>query len=221
MGTIKKILANIKLPDRELHNSRLFVDLSEQVHIHFRELRTVYSVPEFFEYANIISRSAKDLKRYLLWHPNYKEQQNFENETIALGAEQQTTPLRKSPNSHRSTYFDDRLQIELQGEEVIDEIHVHYRDYRFVMNQETFRIWVDAMIKSVQILDDYLSNHTYERIEHPFRREVVKDKYYEKRNWVKRKKIKIPLKKRIEAFLLYIGGNGLVNFVTHILRFFR
>jgi len=140
MGTIKKILSITKLPDRELHNSRLFVDLSEQVHIHFRELRTVYSIPEYFEYADIITRSTKDLKKYLLWHPDYKEMQYFDNVMIALGAEQQTTSLKKNPSPHKSIYFDDRLQIELQGEKVIDEIHIHYRDYRFVMNQETFRI---------------------------------------------------------------------------------
>lgn len=221
MGDIKKILVNIKLPDRELHNSRLFIDLSEQVHIHFRELRTVYSVPEFFEFANIISRSAKDLKRYLLWHPDYEEQQNFENEMIALGAEQQTTPLRKSPKPHKSAYFDGRLQIELQGEEVIDEIHMHYRDYRFVMNQETFRIWVKAMNEALESSNEFLQNNTYKRIEHPFRREVVKDKYYEARNWVKRKKIKIPVKQRIKALLFYVGGDGLVNFAKLCTRPFK
>ena len=98
MGAIKKILANRKLPQRELHNSRLFVDLSENVHIHMRELRSVFSVAEFFEYANIISRSARDLKRFLRWHPDYAEQKVFDNVVVALGAEQQTTPLRDSPS---------------------------------------------------------------------------------------------------------------------------
>ncbi len=221
MGEIKKVLVSKKLPDRELHNSRLFVDISENVHIHFRELRTVYSVTEFFEYANIISRSLKYLKRYLLLHPEYKEHQNFENEMIALGPEQQTIPLRKSPKPHKSTYFDDRLQIELQGERVIDEIHVHYRDYRFVMNQETFRIWARTMNEALENMDDFLENNTYERIEHPFRREVVEDTYYEARNWVKLKKTKIPVKRRIKALLLYVGGHGLVNFAKLCIRAFR
>ena len=65
MGEIRKILASDSLPDRELHNARAFVDLSEQVHIHYRELRQQFSVDEFFEYADVISRSAKDLRRYL------------------------------------------------------------------------------------------------------------------------------------------------------------
>jgi hypothetical protein len=212
MGTIKKVLATTTLPDRELHNSRLFVDLSENTHIHFRELRTIYSAPEFFEYANIISKSARDLKNYLLWHPEYREQEHFENTKIALGVEQQTTPLRKSPKPHKTTYFDNRLQIELQGEKVIDEIHIHYRDYRIVMNQETFRCFAKAVNESVEVLDDFLANETYERVEHPFRREVVKDAYYEAKHWHKPVRTKIPFKDRVRAILFYIGGDRLLKF---------
>ena len=31
MGSIKKVLANADLPDRELHHSRMFVDLAENM----------------------------------------------------------------------------------------------------------------------------------------------------------------------------------------------
>jgi len=221
MGEIRKVLVNIELPDRELHNSRLFVDLSENVHMHFRELRSVYSVSEFFEFADIISRSSKDLRRYLLWHPDYREQKNFNNEMIALGPEQQTTPLRKSPKPHKSTYFDNRLQIELQGERVIDEIHIHYRDYRFVVNLETFRIWAGAMNNAVETLNVFLADNSYERIEHPFRREVVKDRYYEARNFENREKTKISVKQRIGGLLFYLGGDRLLKFAKLILQYLK
>ena len=52
MGEIKKVLAHRNMPARELHNSRLFVDLAENVHVLARELRTVFSVDEFLEHAN-------------------------------------------------------------------------------------------------------------------------------------------------------------------------
>ena len=221
MGDIKRVLVNRELPDRELHNSRLFVDLSEQVHIHFRELRTVYSVPEFFEYADIISRSARDLKRFLTWHPEYQEQQVFDNVMIALGAEQQTTPLKKSPKPHQSTYFDNRLQIELQGEKVIDEIHIHYRDYRLVTNQETFRILAAAMNEAVENLDEFLANNRYERVEHPFRKEVVKDTYYEAREWVELTGTRIPFRDRVKAIPFYLGGERLVQFAKRGMRLIR
>ena len=65
MGKIKKTLFTQELPSRELHNSRMFVDLSENIHIHFRELRLMFSVEEFFEFFSILKAGTKDIKEYL------------------------------------------------------------------------------------------------------------------------------------------------------------
>ena len=73
MGSIKKILTKISLPDREKHNSRLFVDLGENIHIHHREFRSVFSLDEFFEYVDIISASAKDIRNYVYQNPRYND----------------------------------------------------------------------------------------------------------------------------------------------------
>jgi hypothetical protein len=209
MGEIKKILVTRDLPPRELHNSRLFVDLSENVHIHFRELRTVFSVPEFLEHADIISRSARDLKHFLRWHPQYREQENFGNVMVALGAEQQTRPLQKSLAPNQSTYFDDRLQIELQAENVIDEIHIHYRDYRLVMDRENFRALAHAMNEAVDTLAGFLADNAYERVEHPFRKEVVEDAYFESRSWQRLPNTGISGRDRLRAVAFKIGGERL------------
>ena len=174
MGRVKKVLGKVRLPDRELHNSRLFVDLGENVHIHFRELRQVFGVEEFFEYADVVARSAEFLKDHLAAHPEYKEWKSFEDGVIALGPEQQTTPLTRSPQPHRSRYFDDRLQIELQSEEVIDHIHVHYRDYRLVMNFKTFRRFAVGMKEALDKLDKFLAAHPYPEKDHPFRKVVAR-----------------------------------------------
>lgn len=216
MGEIKKILASADLPERERHNSRLFVDLSEQVHIHFREFRNVFSVDEFFEYADTICRSRRDLRTYLRWHPQYREQERFDNLMVALGAEQQTRPLMKSPLPHKSTYFDTRLQIELQAENVIDEIHVHYRDYRLVMSVENFRIFASTIRDALESLEEFLSVHRYNRIEHPFRKEVVQDTYYEARNWGNPDPSKIPFKDRLIAIGYYSGGEKLARIVSNL-----
>jgi hypothetical protein len=88
------------------------------------------------------------------------------------------------------------------------------------MNQETFRMWAGAMKEALENMDDFLENNTYERIEHPFRREVVKDSYYEARNWAKPGKT-VPVKMRIKALLFYVGGQGLVNFAKLCIRLFR
>lgn len=172
MGEIKKILDNRELPERELHNSRLFIDLSENVHIHHREIRLMFGVDEFFEFTDIVKDSAKEVKKYLKKHPEYQEQKIFDGILVAGGLKRQTSPLQKSPKPHESKYFPNRLQIELQEEKVIDSIHVHYRDYRLVMNIETFREFAEGMKKALDNLDNFLEENNYNQEAHPFRKVV-------------------------------------------------
>lgn len=196
MGEIKKLLSHRQLPDRELHNSRLFIDLSENVHIHFRELRLMFGVDEFFEFINVITDSQREIKKYLSKHKTYKEQKIFDGLFVAGGLEQQTSPLTKSPKPNESKYFNNRLQIELQEEKVIDSIHIHYRDYRLVMNFETFRELSLGMKDGLESLDQYLSNNKYNQEEHEFRNIVVQKKW-------KNRKVRLSnrIKRKLQIFL--------------------
>ncbi len=192
MGAIKKILSQRRLPDRELHNSRLFVDLSENVHIHFREIRLMFGVEEFFEFTDIIRESSKEVKKYLAKHPGYKEQEVFDGLMVAGGIKRQTTPLQKSPKPHESKYFPNRLQIELQEESVIDSIHIHFRDYRMVMNFDTFREFVSGMKEALEHLDQFLGENSYKQGEHAFRKVVNQEEWQkEKITFLDRVKHKI------------------------------
>jgi hypothetical protein len=179
MGKIKNILSQKDLPDRERHNSRMFVDLSENIHIHFRELRLMFSVEEFFEFFSILNEGAQDIKKYLKKNPGYEEQKVFDGILIGGGPERQLAPLRCSPKSHESKYFPNRLQIELQEESVIDSIHIHYRDFRLVMNIHTFREFVSGMKDALNNLENILEEHPYSETEHPFRK-IVSDNKWEK-----------------------------------------
>ena len=177
MGAIKKILVNKELPGRELHNSRMFVDLSENIHIHFREIRLMFGVEEFFEFFDILKEGAADIKKYLRRHPEYKEQEVMDGILVGGGAKRQIIPLKKSPKPHVSKYFPNRLQIELQEEKVIDAIHIHYRDYRFVMNFETFREFTHGMQEALANLDEFLSQNEYKEGQHIFRQVVETDEW--------------------------------------------
>lgn len=181
MGAIKEILFNKELPPRELHNSRMFVDLSENIHIHFREIRMMFGVEEFFEFFDILKEGARDIKRYLRRNPDYKEQEVFDGILVGGGARRQVIPLEKSPQPHESKYFPNRLQIELQEEKVIDAIHIHYRDYRFAMNLETFREFANGMKEALDTLDTYLSQHEYTEGAHPFRKKVSTEEWAQSR----------------------------------------
>ena len=169
MGEIKKVLSEILLPDREKHNSRLFVDIGENIHIHHREYRCVFSVDEFFEYADIISASAKDVRNYLLQNPQYKEEKIPDTILIAGGKERQLKFLENSPSPDRSRYFNNNFSIELQDEFVTDEIHIHFRDFRFVMTRENFKIVAGEFAKAQRALDEFEKGNDYLRQAHPDR----------------------------------------------------
>lgn len=181
MGAIKKVLSHKELPERELHNSRLFVDLSENIHIHFRDIRMMFGVEEFFEFLGVINEGARDIKKYLRRNPDYKEQEVFDGILVGGGAKRQIIPLQKSPKPHESKYFPNRLQIELQEEKVIDSIHIHYRDYRLVMNIKCFRELVGGMKDALDDLDEYLKHNQYREGEHPFRKVVETGEWREDR----------------------------------------
>jgi hypothetical protein len=175
VGKIKNILSRKELPDRELHNSRMFVDLSENIHIHFRELRLMFSVDEFFEFFSILKEGTRDIKRHLRKNPDYEEQKVYDGILIGGGPKRQMAPLKSSPQPHESKYFPHRLQIELQEESVIDTIHIHYRDYRLVMNIQTFREFVKGMNDALQNLEKILEDSPYNETVHPSRK-IVSDK---------------------------------------------
>lgn len=177
MGKIKKILLHDELPDREMHNSRMFVDLSENIHIHFRELRLIFSREEFFEFFSILKEGARDVKKYLRKNPDYEEQKVFDGILVGGGPDRQLRPLKKSPEPHVSKYFPNRVQIELQEEDVIDSIHLHYRDYRLVMNIETFKKFTRGMMVALDNLEHYLNENDYREEGHPFRKVVSREEW--------------------------------------------
>lgn len=194
MGAIKKILLNKNLPDRELHNSRMFVDLSENIHIHFREIRMMFGLEEFFEFFDILKEGARDIKKYLRRNPDYQEQKVFDGILVGGGAQRQIIPLQKSPKPHECKYYPNRLQIELQEESVIDAIHIHYRDYRLVMNIQTFREFTNGMKAALDNLDEFLQQNSYKEGEHPFR-QVVTTNEWNNRKITLKQKIKYKIKR--------------------------
>jgi len=132
MGHVEKVLAEVRLPDRDQHNCRVFIDLAESVHIHYREHRLVFDIDEFFEVANAFAEGAEKLKQRLI--EGYQLDNGYQTEII--GGKQ--TETMNIPKPHKSL-FNNRMVIEKSSPNVIDGIHIHYRDYRLVMdNKETF-----------------------------------------------------------------------------------
>jgi hypothetical protein len=166
MGAVKQLLARRTLSDREKHNSRLFVDLCENIHIHYREYRLIFSLDEYFEFADIVDKSTRDVRNYLANNPEYREQEYPTTIMIACGVDRQRKFLQNSPKPNQSAYHNNDFAVELQEEHVTDEIHVHWRDLRIALNRENFKDVADAFREATEALGTFEKDHAYQRQEH-------------------------------------------------------
>jgi len=147
MGRVKKKLAEVVLPDRDAHNGRCFTDLAENVHIHYREHRLIFSVEEFFVIAKAFEEGAKKLEEAV--KNGYKEWSGKQPEIIG-GQQKVDMPIEDPTRS----YYNNRMVIEQQESNVIDDIHIHYRDYRLVMdNHETFKKFCECVKEAEKNLE--------------------------------------------------------------------
>ncbi len=131
MGEVKKILAEGKLQERDIHNGRVFVDLSENIHFHYREHRICFSVEEYRLFAEAIGKGLEVLNEAV--EKGYKENPE-EKKARIIGGRQYVNLKMKKPL--KSAYFNNRFVIEEQAEGYTDKFHIHFRDYRLVMNNE-------------------------------------------------------------------------------------
>ena len=108
MGNIKKILLNEAVP-KPPFNDRLTVELCENVHIHYRNIRLEFPKDEFIQ----LLRELKQIDEQTVEEFEYGEDKflSLINKRMLPGISE----------------FDDRLQIE---EQVEGHYHIHYRNLR-------------------------------------------------------------------------------------------
>lgn len=147
MGQVDKILAGVWLPDRDGHNCRVFIDLSESVHLHYREHRLVFGVDEFLAVAEVFEKGAKVLRERV--SSGYVEGTDRPTEILSGS---QGKPIKVDEPD--ISYFNNRMVIEKQRGGV-DKIHIHYRDYRLVMNnKETFKKFCECVKKAEKAINN-------------------------------------------------------------------
>jgi len=85
---------------------------------------------------------------------------------VAGGRNQQRKLLKNSPAPNKSTYFPNDFAIELQDESVVDEVHVHWRDYRLALPREHLKLIADAFTQAKKELESFEATHEYKRKPH-------------------------------------------------------
>ena len=108
MGQVKRVLFESKC-DKPMLNNRFTVELCENVHMHYRNLRLEFPKEEFLMLLQAFqSLDAKDIENFNYDDDNFKE-------------------LFSIHNLPDDTEFDDRFIIE---EQVQGHFHIHYRNLR-------------------------------------------------------------------------------------------
>lgn len=146
MGNIREVLYKADVP-KSMLNSRLTVELCENVHLHYRNLRLEFPKEEFL---------------FLLKHLKGLDESEIESFDYS---EDNFKALVQTFDLPASTEYDDRLQIE---EQVEGHYHVHYRNLRMeVVNLRELGYWeVPKQIGMDQIYyQDILSKHNIKKLD--------------------------------------------------------
>ena len=114
MGNIKRIIKKTKV-SKPLLNNRFTVELCENVHIHYRNLRLEFPKEEFLLILQLLKGVNEDEVRNF----NY-EASNFKGIVHSM----------KLPND---TEYDNRFQYE---EQVNGQYHVHYKNLRLEFKRD-------------------------------------------------------------------------------------
>lgn len=124
MGDIKKLLAHEQLEPRSITPNALWVDLCENVHIHFRNIRFDMSIKEFCQFMagmhNLWKAAEQQIEigKFEEGDPNILNHMRF-NEAF----------------SNSSDYYPNRFLVEWNKD---GTYHIHYRDLRLHLSQDEF-----------------------------------------------------------------------------------
>lgn len=117
-----------------------FMDMAENIHIHYRDLRIELSVPEFVEFADLCQVYLPQVRKEIEAgyrdgvHPNT-------NQVNTWKAFSNKTPLQ-----HAIAYNPNRISLE----ENLDGYHIHIRNYKILLDKDSFMNFARA---AKEILD--------------------------------------------------------------------
>lgn len=158
MGNPLKVLAEAELPRRWPWNSMILVDLCENIHIHYREVRFEFTMPEFREYTDWIAHTREEVEKYLADNPEWEEDAYGDTVWKVGGGPHLLT---ESPEPNKSAYYPNRLLVQLETPKD-HEIHVHYRNMRLDLSRQELRYLAATLANAVEQLNRYERTHGYQ-----------------------------------------------------------
>ena len=157
MGKIVRKIDTQQVPsDQRLCKKRMCVDLCENVHLHYRDLRMEFSVEEWRKFAKLIQEAADGVE-----------------EAVAKGYREGSHKMAgkwQTMLSFPSAYFPDRLQIE---ENANGSYHIHWNEFRLEMLPQTLAVFKRAIAQvnklgknTVKLADLLVTRWNIDNFEH-------------------------------------------------------
>lgn len=127
MGVIKKMLYRGNLLGKQRHN-HFFLDMEENIHIHYRDLRIELSRGEFEDICEAFRKQSQELQ-IIINEKNYQDGKlpNANQDDVRIWTESQL--------KHDVKYHQQRFSLE----ECSDGFHFHCRNYKLLFNETEFR----------------------------------------------------------------------------------
>ncbi|MBF0214897.1 MAG: phosphotransferase [Magnetococcales bacterium] len=127
MGVIKKVLYRGQILGKPRHRN-LFLDMEENIHIHYRDLRIELSRNEFEELAEIFRKQSQELQTII-------REKNYQDGKLANANQDDVRIWTESQLKHEVSYHPHRVSIEACS----DGYHLHYRNYKLLIDEADFR----------------------------------------------------------------------------------
>ncbi|KAA6181541.1 phosphotransferase [Thiohalocapsa marina] len=146
MGVIKRVLYRGDILTRPRHRN-LFLDMEENIHIHYRDLRIELSRNEFEDFVRTFTVQSRELTEII-------DEQNYRDGKFANANQNDVRIWTESRLRSEVKYHPTRLSIEECG----DGYHIHYRNCKFLVDPEDFHR-IAALLKSVDLDAPYAETH--------------------------------------------------------------
>lgn len=128
MGVVKKVIYRDELALTRPRHRNLFLDMEENIHIHYRDLRIELSRAEFEEFSAAFNSQSKELLQII-------KDKNYQDGVLANANQEDVRIWTESRLNTDVKYHPCRVSLEDCG----DGFHLHYRQYKILLDDADFR----------------------------------------------------------------------------------
>lgn len=146
MGIIKKIMYRNNILGKPRHRS-LFLDMEENIHIHYRDLRIELSRGEFEEITNTFIKQSQELQAII-------HEKGYQDGKLANANQDDVRIWTESHLKHDVKYHPQRFSLE----ECTDGYHLHYRNYKLLIDPTEFR-QIAQLFKQLDVDSPYAASY--------------------------------------------------------------